>query len=63
MTKIEKCMKELADFCQENGCTEREAMEEILITYYEAAGFWADLVEKEITSMNDEELLNAFLIL
>ena len=61
MTKIEQNMKGLADFCKEFGCTEREAMEEILITFYETAGFWADLVEEEIASMNDEELLNAFL--
>lgn len=61
MTKIEQSMKELADYCQEFGCTEREAMEDILIFYYETAGFWADLVEEEIKSMSDEELLNAFL--
>ena len=63
MTKIEQSMKELANYCQEFGCTEREAMEEILITFYETAGFWADLVEEEIKSMNDEELMNAYLIL
>lgn len=63
MTKIEKNMKELADFCQQFGCTEREAMEEILFAFYESAGFWADLLEQEITSMNDEELLNAVLSL
>ena len=61
MTKFEQEMKCLADYCQEFGCTKREAMEEILITFYETAGFWADLVEEEITSMNDEDLLNAFL--
>ena len=63
MTKFEQEMKYLADYCQECGCTKREAMEEILITYYEAAGFWGDLVAEEITSMSDDELMKAYLLM
>lgn len=63
MTKFEKSMEELENFCQEYGCSKREAMEEIIIIYYETAGFYAEAVQAEVESMGDEELLHAYLIL
>lgn len=54
-------MSDLETFCQEYAFTLREGMEEILMMFYEAAGFCAELLEIEINSMSDEELMEAYL--
>lgn len=54
-------MSDLETFCQESACTLREGMEEILMVYYETAGFCAELLEIEIKSMSDEKLMEAYL--
>ena len=41
----------------------RAMMEEAIIAYYEAAGFWSDVLDAEVKSMSDEELMNAYLIM
>lgn len=56
-------MADLEAYCQEFGCSKREALLEILADFYECAGFRADVLEKELASMSDEELLEANLIL
>ena len=44
-----------------NNLSLREGMEEILTMYYEAAGFWPEVLEAEIKSMSDDELMKAYL--
>lgn len=61
MTKFEKCMEELTAYCQEYGCDKREVLMDILMEFYEAAGFWPDVLEAEIKSMSDDELMKAYL--
>lgn len=61
MIKFEKRMAELAAYCQEFDCGEREAMEDILIMFYETAGFWTDVLEAEVKSMSDGALMEAYL--
>ena len=50
MTKFEKCVT-------------REEKENILMEFYEAAGFWPDVLETEIKSMSDEELIKNYSLL
>ena len=61
MIKFEKRVAGLAAYCQEFGCGEREAMADILIMFYEAAGFWTDVLEAEVKSMSDDALMEAYL--
>ncbi len=61
MTKFEKYMEDLEAYCQEFGCDKREALMDILMVFYEAAGFWPDVLEAEIKSMSDDELMKAYL--
>lgn len=56
-------MEELECWCKEYNLSLREGMEEILTMYYEAAGFWPDVLKAEIESMSDEELMRAYLIM
>ena len=53
-------MSDLEAFCQENAFTLREGMEEILMMFYEAAGFRKDVLETEILSMSDDKLMEAY---
>ena len=54
-------MSDLETFCQEYAFTLREGMVEILMMFYDAAGFSAELLEIEINSMSAEELMEAYL--
>lgn len=63
MTKFEKCMENLEAYCKEYGCDKREALMDILMEFYEAAGFYREALEAEFTPMSDEELIKAYLIL
>lgn len=56
-------MEELECWCKKCNLSLREGMEEILTMYYEAAGFWPEVLKAEIESMSDEELMSAYLIL
>lgn len=56
-------MEELECWCKESNLSLREGMEEILMMFYEAAGFWPDVLKAEIESMSDDELMRAYLIL
>ena len=61
MTKFEKCMEELTAYCQESGCDKREVLMDILMEFYEAAGFCREALEAEFTPMSDDELMKAYL--
>ena len=63
MTKFERYMEDLEAYCKEFGCDKRDAMMDILMEFYEAAGFWPDVLEAEIKSMSDDELMKAYLIM
>ena len=54
-------LAELEIYCREFDCSQRQAMEEMLIVFYEAAGFWTDVLESEIRSTSDEMLMEAYL--
>lgn len=54
-------MEELECWCKECNLSLREGMEEIITMYYEAAGFWPDVLKAEIESMSDDELMKAYL--
>ena len=41
----------------------RAVIEETVITYYEAAGFWADVLVAEVQSMSDDKLMEVYLAL
>ena len=41
----------------------RAMMEEAIIAYYEAAGFWSDVLDAEVKSMSDEKLMEVYLVL
>ena len=41
----------------------RAMMEEAIIAYYEAAGFWSDVLDAEVKSMRDEKLMEVYLTL
>ena len=38
----------------------RAMMEEAVITYYEAAGFWSDVLVAEVQSMSDDKLMEVY---
>ena len=61
MTKFEKYMEDLEAYCQEFGCDKREALMDILMVFYEAAGFCREALEAEFTPMSDDELMKAYL--
>ena len=41
----------------------RAMMEEVVIAYYEAAGFWSDVLDAEVKSMSDDKLMQVYLAL
>ena len=41
----------------------RAVIEEMVITYYEAAGFWTDVLVAEVQSMSDDKLMEVYLTL
>ena len=41
----------------------RAVIEETVITYYEAAGFWTDVLVAEVQSMSDDKLMEVYLAL
>lgn len=63
MTKFERRMEDLEAYCKEYGCDKREALMDILMEFYEAAGFYREALEAEFTPMSDDELMKAYLIM
>lgn len=41
----------------------RAVIEEAVITYYEASGFWTDVLVAEVQSMSDDKLMEVYLAL
>ena len=41
----------------------RAMMEEAIIAYYEAAGFWTDVLIAEVQAMSDDKLMEVYLTL
>ena len=41
----------------------RAVIEEMVITYYEAAGFWTDVLVAEVQSMSNDKLMELYLAL
>lgn len=56
-------MEELECWCKECNLSFREGMEELIIEFYETAGFCREALEAEINSMSDDELIRAYLIM
>ena len=60
-TKRERLIAELAELAQEWNCTFMEAAQDMLYTFYEAAGFESERLATEFEPMSDNELLEAYL--
>ena len=56
-----RLIAELANAANEWNCTRREALLEILYTFYEAAGFESERLATEFEPMSDDELMDAYL--
>ena len=56
-------MAELAEYCQQFGCNEHEALYEILFEFYTCAGFAEEPLKDELASMSDDELMKSYLLL
>ena len=56
-----RLISELANAANEWNCTRREALLEILYTFYEAAGFERERLDAEFEPMSDDELMDAYL--
>jgi hypothetical protein len=56
-----RLIAELANATKDWNCTRREALLEILYTFYEAAGFESERLATEFEPMSDNELLEAYL--
>ena len=41
----------------------RTVIEEAVILFYEAAGFWSDALEAEVKSMSDQKLMEVYHVL
>ena len=54
-------MEELECWCKECNLSLREGMEELIIEFYETAGFCREALEAEFTPMSDDELMKAYL--
>lgn len=46
-----------------NATISRTVIEEAVILFYEAAGFWSDVLEAEVRSMSDQKLTEVYLAL
>ena len=60
-TKRERLIAELMELAQEWNCTFMEAAQDMLYTFYEAAGFERERLDAEFGVMSDDELLEAYL--
>lgn len=61
--KTDMRLLELAKWAKENAMTQYEAVYELIFTFYETAGFKADLLEEELNSKSEEELYEIFLMI
>ena len=46
-----------------NATISRTVIEETVILFYEAVGFWSDVLEAEVRSMSDQKLMEVYLAL
>ena len=60
-TKRERLISELVELAQGWNCTFMEAAQDMLYTFYEAAGFERERLDAEFGVMSDDELLEAYL--
>ena len=60
-TKRERLIAELMELAQDWNCTFMEATQDMLYTFYEAAGFERERLDAEFGAMSDDELLEAYL--
>ena len=56
-----RLIAELTNAAKDWNCTRREALLEVLYTFYEAAGFERERLDAEFGVMSDDELLEAYL--
>lgn len=54
-------MSSLEAYCHEFDCSQRDGLKDLLMIFYEAAGFWNDVLETEIRSMSDKKLMEVYL--
>jgi len=54
-------MSGLDTYCKEFNCGQRDGLMDLLMIFYEAAGFWNDVLETEIRSMSDKKLMEVYL--
>lgn len=63
MAKIPACsrMEHLRSWMEEMALSECEAVEELLLQFYEAAGFSVDVLAMELASMSESQRLELYL--
>lgn len=54
-------MELLKNWMEEMALSEAEAVEELLFQFYEAAGFHADVLTKELAAMSEAQRLELYL--
>lgn len=53
-------MNEIIEWSEEYGLTVYEAVYEMLSLHFETAGFWADELEKELSTKSEAELIEMY---
>lgn len=53
--------EDLKEYANEFACSIAEAARDIVFDFFVAAGFWQDVLEQELASKSDEEVINIFL--
>lgn len=53
-------MNEIAEWVEMFGVSVYDAVYEMVFTFYETAGFWADELEKELSTKSEAELIEMY---
>ena len=53
--------EDLKEYANEFDCSIAEAARDMVLDFFVAAGFWQDVLEEELASKSDEEVINIFL--
>ena len=53
-------MNEIMEWCEEYCLTMYEAVYELLFLYYETAGFWSEVLDEELYSKTEAELIELY---
>lgn len=53
--------EDLKEYANEFDCSIAEAARDMVLDFFVAAGFWQDVLEQELASKSDEEVINIFL--